>query len=384
MLVKTIQRWSWVHKWTSLVCTVFLLVLCLTGLPLIFKDEIDELMHEEVPPAQVPAGTPLANLDRIVSAGHDRFPDQFIQFVIWPRDEPNVVFLSIAKAPDADPSNNRGARFDIHTAQFLDEPDFKSHLTYYLLKIHTDLFAGLPGKLFLGLMGLLFIASIVSGVVLYGPWTRKLDFGTVRWEKRRLARWLDMHNLLGAVTILWAVTVGFTGVLNTWADLILKIWQFGQLAEMTSAYKDAAPPSNLASIETTVQTAIRISPGMTPSFVAYPGTPFSSKSHYAVFMRGETPLTSRMLKPALIDAANGRLTDSRELPWYVKSLLLSQPLHFGDYGGMPLKIIWAIFDVLTIIILGTGLYLWFARRRGKATFAQQGAMRQARYRSATS
>jgi uncharacterized iron-regulated membrane protein len=291
MLVKTIQRWSWVHKWTSLVCTVFLLVLCLTGLPLIFKDEIDELMHEEVAPAEVPAGTPLVSLDHIVSAGHDRFPGQFIQFVIWPRDEPNVVFLSIAKTLDADPSNNRSARFDIHTGQFLDEPDFKSQLTYYLLKIHTDLFAGLPGKLFLGLMGLLFIASIVSGVVLYGPWTRKLHFGTVRWEKRRLARWLDMHNLLGAVTILWAITVGFTGVLNTWADLILKIWQFGQLAEMTSAYKDAAPPSNLASIGTAVQTATKISPGMTPSFVAYPGTPFSSKSHYAVFMRGETPLT---------------------------------------------------------------------------------------------
>jgi uncharacterized iron-regulated membrane protein len=160
MLVKTIQRWSWVHKWTSLVCTVFLLVLCLTGLPLIFKDEIDELMHEEVAPAEVPAGTPLVSLDHIVSAGHDRFPGQFIQFVIWPRDEPNVVFLSIAKTLDADPSNNRSARFDIHTGQFLDEPDFKSQLTYYLLKIHTDLFAGLPGKLFLGLMGLLFIASI--------------------------------------------------------------------------------------------------------------------------------------------------------------------------------------------------------------------------------
>ena len=29
------------------------------------------------------------------------------------------------------------------------------------------------------------------------------------------------------------------------------------------------------------------------------------------------------------------------MPWYVKALKLSQPLHFGDYGGMPLKIIWA-------------------------------------------
>jgi uncharacterized iron-regulated membrane protein len=42
---------------------------------------------------------------------------------------------------------------------------------------------------------------------------------------------------------------------------------------------------------------------------------------------------------------------------------VSQPLHFGDYGGMPLKIIWALLDGLTIIVLGSGLYLWWARRR---------------------
>ena len=47
----------------------------------------------------------------------------------------------------------------------------------------------------------------------------------------------------------------------------------------------------------------------------------------------------------------------------MKTLLVSQPLHFGDYGGMPLKIIWAILDIVTIIVLGSGLYLWLARRR---------------------
>ncbi len=39
------------------------------------------------------------------------------------------------------------------------------------------------------------------------------------------------------------------------------------------------------------------------------------------------------------------------MPWYVSTLFIPQPLHFGDYGGMPLKIVWAVLDVLTIIIL---------------------------------
>jgi uncharacterized iron-regulated membrane protein len=29
-----------------------------------------------------------------------------------------------------------------------------------------------------------------------------------------------------------------------------------------------------------------------------------------------------------------------------------------------MKIIWALFDILTIIVLGSGLYLWLRRRGG--------------------
>jgi uncharacterized iron-regulated membrane protein len=44
-------------------------------------------------------------------------------------------------------------------------------------------------------------------------------------------------------------------------------------------------------------------------------------------------------------------------------LLVSQPLHFGDYGGVPLKVLWASLDVITIVVLASGLYLWWTRRR---------------------
>jgi uncharacterized iron-regulated membrane protein len=82
-------------------------------------------------------------------------------------------------------------------------------------------------------------------------------------------------------------------------------------------------------------------------------------------MRGNTALTSRLLMPALIDAKTGQLTDARKMPWYVNTLFVSEPLHFGDYGGLPLKIIWALFDIATLIVLTTGLYLWFNRRKAQ-------------------
>lgn len=360
---RSLRRWGAVHKWTSLICTLFMLLLCITGLPLIFHHEIDDLLHAEVKPAEAAPGTPTADLDKLLANAMEKSPGQVPHFLIWDRDEPGAMFVSVGPSITANPVDNRLVRMDAHTGAYLDSPDVTGRFTYIMLKLHTDMFAGLPGKLFLGLMGILFCVAIVSGIVVYAPSMRKLDFGAYRAHRPRIVRWLDVHNLAGILLVMWTVVVGFTGVINTWADLVLKMWQFGQLAEMTAQYRDRQVPAKLTSLNSAVEVAAHAVPGMKPSFVAFPGTVFTSKSHYAVFLRGETPLTSRLLKPALIDAETGKLTDTRDMPWYVSTLFISQPLHFGDYGGMPLKILWAILDVLTIIVLGTGVYLWLRRRK---------------------
>ncbi|WP_043113288.1 PepSY domain-containing protein, partial [Pseudacidovorax intermedius] len=59
---KTIKTWAWVHKWSSLVCTAFMLLLCLTGLPLIFHHEIGHLLGTEVEAPKMPADTPRVSL----------------------------------------------------------------------------------------------------------------------------------------------------------------------------------------------------------------------------------------------------------------------------------------------------------------------------------
>ena len=340
-----------------------MLMLCITGLPLIFHEEIDDLLHAQVKAAEVPSGTPPADLDKLLANALAKAPKPVPHFLVWDRDDPNAMFVSVGESITSDPTNNRFVRMDSHTGAYLDSPDVTGRFTYIMLRLHVDMFAGLPGKLFLGLMGILFCVAIISGIVVYAPSMRKLDFGAYRGHRPRIVRWLDIHNLAGILLVMWTLVVGFTGVINTWADLVLKMWQYGQLAEMTAQYRDRPPPTKLTSVQAAVDVAVRAVPGMTPSFVAFPGTAFSSKSHYIVFLKGDTPVTSRLLKPALIDAETGKLTDSRDMPWYVTTLFISQPLHFGDYGGLPLRIIWAVLDVLTIIVLGTGIYLWLRRRK---------------------
>src|SRR5690606_33290364 len=161
---------------------------------------------------------------------------------------------------------------------------------WLMRKLHIDLFMGLPGTLFLGFMGLLLVVAIVSGVVLYGPFTRKLAFGTVRRDRTRWTRWLDLHNLLGIVTLVWFLVVGLTGVINTLADPASKLCQFDRVAPMLAPYEGLPPPERHGPVDPALRAALAHEPGMQVGFIAFPGTSFSSPHHYTVFMRGDTPL----------------------------------------------------------------------------------------------
>jgi uncharacterized iron-regulated membrane protein len=235
--------------------------------------------------------------------------------------------------------------------------------TRFLLELHGELFLGVGGGLFLGAMGLLLVASIVSGVVLYGPYMRKLVFGTVRSGRARRLRWLDLHNLLGIVTVAWLLVVGVTGVINTLAKPMFDMWRAQEMPRLLAAYRARPAPGSLASVDVAVAAARRALPDMELASFLFPNTRFSTPRHYLIWTRGKSPLTSRLFTPVLVDAETGELASARGLPWYLRALELSRPLHFGDYGGMPLKIIWAVLDLITIVVLVSGLYLWFARPR---------------------
>ncbi|GLS05584.1 peptidase [Chitiniphilus shinanonensis] len=361
---KTIRIWAWIHKWSSLVCTAFMLLLCITGLPLIFHHEIGHLLGTEVEAPPMPADTPRISLDQVLKIARAQHPDRVVQFVSQPEDSQDLWFVTMTPTP-APTDDFRSVAVDARTGEVLAQPRFDEGFMWVMFKLHVDLFAGLAGKLFLGLMGLLLLVAVVSGVVLYAPFMRKLDFGTVRRDRRPRLKWLDLHNLLGIVTLVWLFVVGATGMINTWADLMIKYWQYDKLSVLLAPYQGQAtvPVAERASVQRSLDVALRTEPGMQLSFVAFPGTAFSSPHHTTFFLRGDQPLTSRLLQPVLVDARTAEVTASPRLPWYLTGLLVSQPLHFGDYGGMPMKILWALLDIASIIVLGSGLYLWLRKGR---------------------
>jgi uncharacterized iron-regulated membrane protein len=368
-----LRKWRWVHTWSSLICTHSLLVLCVTGLPLVFADEIEAAFPGNGPIIADNAGSSVS-LDMIALAAQRHDPGQAIRFV-FPDDDTPTVQVVMAPSAEAPLAQAHTLTFDAHAGRLLRDSARPGEagaapLMSIFLRVHSQLFMGLPGELLLALMALLFLAALISGVVLYAPFARRAPFGTIRRDGSSLLRWLDLHNVLGVVISAWLLVVGFTGLLNALSTPLFGIWQLTDVKRILSPYiaHDAVRP--IAPLQEAVNTALKAVPGMKLVSITYPSHFNSSPLHYIVWTAGDSPLTSRLETPVMVDARTGKLTRVVPMPGYLRALEISRPLHFGDYGGLPLKLLWAAFDLIAIIILASGLYLWIARRVGSRTSAE--------------
>ncbi|WP_394844477.1 PepSY domain-containing protein [Pendulispora brunnea] len=362
----SLQRWRLVHTWTSVVCTAFMLVLCITGLPLVFRDEIDAALQARPYAPQLaepPEGMPVKPVDSIIAQGKSLYPAKHVQFVFWDPDRPHLIGLGVGEEFDSPLSKVQRVFFDDRTGQVLGSAPAEGGLTDFIWKLHKSLCTGIVGDLFLGIMSLAFLASIVSGVVVYGPMARRIGFGIVRKARAARIRWLDVHNLVGSTTLAWALVVGATGFINTLEAPFFGIWNQMTVPALLAPYKGKPLPATRSSVDDAVATARAALPDMTPTSVGFPESRFGSPRHYFIWMHGSSLLTARMFTPVLVEADTGKLATARRFPWYLRALEVSRPLHFGDYGGLPLKVLWALLDVLTIVVLGSGIYLWIARLR---------------------
>lgn len=363
---RRLKTWAVVHKWTSLACTAFVLLLCLTGLPLIFHDELDDLFAPDIKAPVMAPDTPKAPLDRVIAAAQQRYPHQVVQLMFVSPDDPNLIDVAMAAKPKARSSQIHRVVVDARTAQVLGDSKPDRGPSAFLLALHSEILMGPIGYGVLCVVAVLFIVAIVSGVVLYQPFMRKLAFGTVRQGRTARTRWLDLHNLLGIVTASWALVVGATGVMNTLADPLFGTWQAHELAQMLAPDRGKPPPKTLSSIQAAFDVAQKAESGLRPVSALYPAARQGSSRHYLIWTKGKSPLTARLFTPVLVDASTGALTQAQGLPWYLRALEVSRPLHFGDYGGLPLKILWALLDLVTIGVLGSGLYLWVSKRGSSA------------------
>ena len=275
-----------------------------------------------------------------------------------------MFYVALAETAGAPMADAEVLQFDKASGELLGGSRYDEGFMGLMAMLHIELLAGLPGTLFLGVMSMVFLVALVSGVVLYAPFMRERSFAVIRLDEGMRTRWFDLHNALGMVLLVWVFVVSLTGIINTWGFPLIQYWQISEMQGLIADDEATAADTGgrLASLDEAVATGLAARPGTSLYFAVYPGTELSSPDHYILFYTGDEPLSSRLFQPVIVNAWSGELIAAPDMPWYLTMLLVSQPLHFGDYGGLGLKIAWALLDIGTIVLLWSGLVLWWRKR----------------------
>ena len=114
----TLKAWFLVHKWTSLVCTLFLLLLCLTGLPLVFWEEISHLTGADPDVEAAAPGAQPANIDGLVEKALAKYPGDVPLFFGWDDHSPSV-YVNTGARPDTPPPEMHTAVLHQYTGEVL-------------------------------------------------------------------------------------------------------------------------------------------------------------------------------------------------------------------------------------------------------------------------
>lgn len=360
----------WLHRWTGLIATPFFLILCITGSILIFHDEVDRLMGDAPPPRAAPA-RPI-DLSQLAQAGLRKASGKTVQTIFISDEEPDRAYIGLVVPGTRKLVDAQTVLVDRGTGAPLPFSNPEGSLTGIVLKLHAQWFAGLPGETFGSVIATLVFICLVSGVAIHAPFVRRMAFGVIRRGRGARLVQLDLHNLIGVVILGWAGLVTFTGICLGLGNVALGIWQDTELRALAGGVH-VAPPANMVSVDRAAAAARAAMPERTLTFAIYPGTELSSPRHFLFLMNGRQPYNEHLFDIVLVDAGTGKVAAAQPLPWYLKAVVLSGPLHFGDYGGLALKLLWVTSAMGTLFITGNGAWLWWARRR-KSSRHQRGSL----------
>ena len=239
-----------------------------------------------------------------------------------------------------------------------------------LLLFHYTLFSGTSGKIAVFFIGLLFFISLVTGLVVYRKSVVKvLTFRTRINRFTRRSYNSSLHRVVGVWSLLFNLLLVAAG-----------LGLAGQISLAALKGTKPAKPAASATIHSVdgLRTAllrdytdfdihlVRIRPtGNAVQFSgSYESDPFYYGHYYSSFtLNGETGVVES--KVVL-----------REQPLGKRLLAHSGPLHFGNWGGLLVKVLYCLFGLTPALLSITGFVIWMRRGRKsrQATTAKQASV----------
>lgn len=348
------------HGILGLAFAAVIYLVCLSGTLAVFAHDLEKWEQ----PA-MPAVTRLddAALTRAVSAARAQAPVGTTLYVSLPLDaEPGATIVAYSPTFQREWAADAQGTLVDHAAAFSE----------FILKLHIALH--LPrawGEFIVGLTGVALLSSLVSGILAH-PRIFKDAFHLRLGGSRRLQE-ADLHNRLGIWALPFHAVIALTGALLGLSTLIVGVLAMllyrGDTAKVYGLFIDPPLPANAASAPLPPLAAL-----LAEARLRAPGAePHQLIIEHAGRADARITVTSereRLLVPQDTTAfdATGRVVKDqhpRDLAAGMRILGGIGQLHFGWYGGLPVRIAYGLLGLALCVVTSSGVTIWLARRRDK-------------------
>lgn len=379
MLARARKVWLTLHLALGLGVGVLFCVFGLTGSALVYYIEIDRLLNPALI-VQAPEDLGPRTLEDMVQALQAAHPQR-----------PHAWRLELPTAPDhavvaryykpvetADlPFAPLISAINPYTLDVISNRFWGQYFATWLFDLHYTLLLGAQGPTVVASIGLLCLASLLSGLVLWWPGLRTLQRSlTWRWRQGLARRVYDLHVLPGVYTALLLLVLTATGVLLSRPDWITPLLgRVSTLHEVPALRSTLQPGVPRISADTAHAIAQREFP---TGRLRWLETPDSPEGVY--FLRLQQPGEPGRRFPVTrvwIDQYSGAVLHRHD-PLAASPaetfMAWQHPLHSGEAFGGAGRFLVFLSGLLPSLLLGTGWLRWQQKRRARAA-AAHGARR---------
>lgn len=349
-----IRTLRWLHLYGALVLAVPLLLLFVSGVALVYKDDFRRWQHPELG-APLPA---LSAADHAAAIEHMKSTfDAGLGLVKYPQPGLSAYHVWLADGTEAlvEPS----------TLAVIDRWAWWQRPTAVLAEMHLHLFADEIGSAVIGWLGLALIFLLVSGAIVWWPLRRLFRWNSLLPRNTSRGRLLMFHRNLGVIMLplaLLLVAAG-TGVAFFQPARVLLNGLFGDDAGAPLAASPArqSPEASEQPLRVLLEAAERQLPTGRITFV-YPDRADAGVLMIRKKMPGEPHPNG--LSFVHLDMGSGRaleVTDGAKAPPGDRIANWMYPLHSGKWGGRTWQAIVVANGLLLIIMLVAGTLAWLRK-----------------------
>lgn len=345
-----------IHSAAGLVSGLFILLMSLSGAALVFHEELDRLQY---PTVVAKNNAPLLSLDSCYISLQNQYPHAQISSCEMAENTSQPFLFSIY---DSSYKNGTGTlQVFVHpqTGAILKtrggSNDAKNNFMSWLAAFHSSFHLGKKGEWLLGFFALVFLISIITGIILY----RKNVWAALRFKKRVFKR-NRFHQLIGTYALLFNLMIAVTGF---WMQRYVFKKDFYKDNSYTPVLKPSPPLFYL--FDSSFKKLKEQFPGFT-AYVIYFAQ--SKKGKTAVYGSQKTNsfIHSKKYADAVFLDSAGQVSKTafvKEIDADSRYDIINAQVHYGKYGGLPVKILYSLFGLTGGLLSITGFLLWYRRRK---------------------